>query len=177
MRSRKLLQQAFVFIPIILLLTGCGEVQAEPTATFTAVPLTATLTPVPPTVAPTNEPTPTATPEPFAIQNRAFEAEYESHKEDCDPEVDVEIFLGGNDELFFLLGEKMIIPLRGSIFVLWCYSAEHTWIGEATYAGYTFASDEDNPLRFRVDEDAGYLYVSGEGTVALPDGTLVTLPR
>jgi hypothetical protein len=136
-----------------------------------------TLTPVPPTATPTNEPTPTATPEPFAIQDRALEAEYENHKVDCKNEVDVEIHLAGNGELYFLFGGVMQIPLRGSDFVLWCYSAEHTWIGEATYAGYTLASDEDNPLRFRVDEDAGYLYVSGEGTVTMPDGTRVTLPK
>ena len=167
-------------LSIVLALTACGT-PSTPNPTPTPVPPTSTPTSEP-TPTPTNEPTPTATPlptatpEPFAVQDKAFEAEYENHKIDCENKVDVEIHLAENGELYFLFGGQMMIPLRGSDFVLWCYGAEHTWMGESTYAGYTFASDENNPLRFRVDKDAGYLYVSGEGAVTMPDGTRVTLP-
>jgi hypothetical protein len=60
---------------------------------------------------------------------------------------------------------------------LWCYGAKHTWIGKLTYAGYTFASDENDPLQFVVDKNKGYAYIKGKGAVTLPDGTIVPLPR
>jgi len=49
MSNRRLWQQVFVLTLIVVLLTGCGEALAEPTATPTPVP-------------PTAEPTATATP-------------------------------------------------------------------------------------------------------------------
>ena len=64
MNNRKLLQQTFGFILIVLMLAGCGGAQAEPTPTPvppTATPIPPTPTPVPPT--PTPVP-PTATPIP-----------------------------------------------------------------------------------------------------------------
>jgi len=60
MRSRRQWQQAFVLTLIVLLIAGCGEVLAEPTAT--PVPPTATIPPVAPTAAPTPVP-PTNTPQ------------------------------------------------------------------------------------------------------------------
>jgi hypothetical protein len=168
-----------------LLLTGCARELAEPTSVPTPIPLTSTPTQIPPTSTPTPipptptpiPPTPTAKPIPFAIQGKEFEGEFDSHKIYCTNPVNAEIHLGSNGELYFLVGGQMQIPLRGSGFVLWCYGAEHTWIDKATYAGYTFASDKDNPLLFRVDKNAGYLYISGKGIVTMPDGKKVTLPR
>ncbi len=55
--------------------------------------------------------------------------------------------------------------------------ATHTWVGRATLYGYVFESDKDDPLRFAIDEDKGYYYVSGKGTITMPDGTVVKLPR
>lgn len=95
---------------------------------------------------------------------------------DCKNEVDVEIFIGEDGELYFLLWGEMVIPLRGTDFVLWCYGAKHTWQGEATYAGYTFESSPDDPLQFVVDRDKGYYYKQGTGTVTMPEGEVVTLP-
>ena len=63
MTGRELVRQAFGLTLIVLLLTGCGGVPAEPTAT--PVPPTATSTPVPPTATPTPvplTPTPTSVP-------------------------------------------------------------------------------------------------------------------
>jgi hypothetical protein len=123
------------------------------------LPPTATPTPVPPT--------PTATPKPSAIQDEPFEADY---KDEC--ETDVEIVAVEGDS-FWTSGT---VSVHGGRAVLWCYGAKHTWIGELAYAGYTFASDEDDPLQFTVDEDRGYLYLEGKGSVTLPDGTRVTFP-
>ena len=58
----------------------------------------------------------------------------------------------------------------------WCHDLRHVWIGEATYAGYTFKSSPDDPLQFVVDRDKGYYYEQGTGTVTTPDGEVVTLP-
>jgi hypothetical protein len=123
-------------------------------------------------------PTRTNSPAPFAIQDDAFIAEYENHKINCIDEVDVEVHSTDNGKLFFLVGGEMGIPFRGSDFVMWCYGAEHTWmVDEATYEGYVITSHELNPLLFRVDKEDGYLYVSGEGTVTMPNGNIISLPR
>jgi hypothetical protein len=60
--------------------------------------------------------------------------------------------------------------------LLWCNGATHKWIGKFIYSGYTFDSDKENPLQFRVDKDKGYVYVGGRGTVTTPDGMVVKLP-
>ena len=151
---------------IVLNLTACG-ILSTPNTTPTHVLSTVT---------PTSEPAPTATAKSFAIKGKAFEAENKNHKIDCKKEVDVEVHLEKNGDLYFLFGGEMLIPLRGSDFVLWCYGAEHTWIGEATYAGYTFKSSLDDPLKFVVDRNKGYSYEQGAGTVTTPDGDIVTLP-
>ena len=159
---------------VMMVILACSVFQSAPKS---IPPTDVPPTDVPPTVTPTEVPTPTATPMPFSIKKSAFEAEYDEHKRPCENEVDVEVHKASNGDLYFLFGGVMEIPLRGSSFVLWCYGAVHTWIGEATYEGYTFVSDEDDPLRFIVDKNKGYLYVSGTGSVTLPDGTEVTLPR
>jgi len=58
---------------------------------------------------------------------------------------------------------------------VFCYGAKHTWIGTLTYAGYTFASDANDPLKFIVDENKGYVYVGGKGSVTSPDGSIINL--
>jgi hypothetical protein len=47
MKGRNLMQQTFVLMLVVLLLTGCGGALVGPTATATPVPPTATPTPVP----------------------------------------------------------------------------------------------------------------------------------
>lgn len=63
---------------------------------------------------------------------------------------------------------------HSSGFLPFCTGAKHTWLGTVTYSGYTFTSDATTPLQFEVTAD-GYRYVSGKGTVAQPDGKVVTL--
>jgi len=60
---------------------------------------------------------------------------------------------------------------------IWYNSAIHTWMGVLTYHGYTFDSDQDNPLQFKVVADKGYDFIGGKGTVTRPDGTVVKLYR
>lgn len=174
MNHKRTLQQIIGIIIVMVLILACGALQSAPTQ---VPPTDVPPTEVPPTSTPTEMPTPTPKPQPFSIQDTVFEAEYEEHKTNCKNEVDVEAYKGEDGKLYFLFGGEMVIPLRGSGFVLWCYGAEHTWIGEATYEGYTFASNENNPLRFKVDKNKGYEYISGEGSITMPDGTKVTLPR
>jgi hypothetical protein len=60
--------------------------------------------------------------------------------------------------------------------VYWCRGAKHTWIGRLTYEGYTFDSDDADPLQFMVTEK-GYIYVKGKGMVTMPDGKAVKLDK
>ena len=146
---------------ISLLIVGCGSGQIfvptiTPSPTHTPIPPTSTNTPVPPT----------ATPKIFSIQGVDFEASY---KDVCDTDVKI------NSADGTALGVGGTISMRNGEWVLWCYGAKHTWIGTLTYAGYVFESGEYEPLLFVVTSD-GYKYVSGNGTVTSPDGSVTTLP-
>jgi hypothetical protein len=166
MNSKKLLQWMFVFILIALLLSGCGPGQMFG-PTQTPIPPTSTNTPIPPTATSTSTPVPpTATPKIFSIQGADFEASY---KDDCSTDVQINSVDGTS------FGVGGTLSMRNGQWVLWCYSAKHTWIGTLTYAGYVFESSENEPLQFIVTSD-GYKYVSGNGTVTSPDGSVTTLP-
>jgi hypothetical protein len=197
-RSRKLAQFTFGVTLVVLLLAGCDVLPAQPIATPTPIPPPSTSTPIPPTatsvpptatprpptstptpvpptatpIPPTSTPTPvppTPKPKPFAIQDKAFEADY---KGQCDSDVDIVSVDGDSFNL-----NIRTLSMRGGRMTMWCYGAKHTWIGKLTYAGYTFNSDKDSPLQFMVDEYKGYVYLQGKGAVTLPDGTVVKLPR
>jgi hypothetical protein len=58
----------------------------------------------------------------------------------------------------------------------WCEGAKHTYEGKIIYNGYTFDSDVSSPLQFRVDK-TGYVYVAGKGSITIPDGTIISLPK
>jgi len=105
---------------------------------------------------------------PYAIQDTVFQ----DYEQDCD--TDVSITSVDGDSLGITVNTT-ITMLNGG-WALFCYGAKHTWIGTLTYGGYTFASDESDPLQFMVDQYRGYVYVQGKGVVTLPDGTQVTLP-
>lgn len=53
----------------------------------------------------------------------------------------------------------------------------NTWIGKNEIFGYTFDSDKDDPLKFRVDREKGYVYVKGKGIVTTPDGVTTKFPK
>ena len=102
--------------------------------------------------------------EPFVIKDKKFQ--YYDYRGSCDTDTTI---VRVKDNIFEARGGSGISIRKGRL-VLWCYGAKHTWIGKLTYAGYTFDSDKDDPLQFMVDEDKGYVYVKGKGTVTMPDG-------
>ncbi len=73
-------------------------------------------------------------------------------------------------------GDISVTMLKDGFPNIWCHGLTHMWVGEATYAGYTFKSSQDDPLYFVVDRQKGYYYIKGSGTVTEPDGKVVTLP-
>lgn len=136
---------------------------STPQSGATAVPATATPTLVPPTVTPT--------PEPLVLKGKAFEADTE---ETCSTDVAITEVVGEGLRIEVLSGS---LSIREGGLTIWCYGAKHTWIGTLTYGGHTFVSDEENPLQFTLDEDRGYVYLAGEGSIELPDGSVVDLPQ
>jgi len=130
-----------------------------------------TRTPLPtstPLATPTQTPLPpTPTPKFFALTDQAFEASY---KDTCETDIQITEVDGTS------LTVSGDISMRNSTWVIWCYGAKHTWIGTLTYAGFTFASDASDPLQFIIDQNRGYVYLAGKGSVTSPDGAVVSLP-
>lgn len=102
----------------------------------------------------------------FIIKDDAFQATYQ---ENC--KVDVQIQASGNS--FRVSGQG---EFHNGEMVWLCYGAKHTWIGLVTYSGFSFSSDSNAPLQFKLDKK-GYVYLSGTGTITFPDGTVVNLPE
>jgi hypothetical protein len=152
-----------------LFATRTARPTSTPLPTNTPIPtltLTRTVTPL---ASPTNTLLPaTATSRAFVITDQAFSASY---KGDCNSDVQI---TGVEGTTFSISGS--IISMRNGQMVIWCYGAKHTWIGTLTYAGYTFASDTGNPLQFIIDQNRGYVYLGGKGSVTSPDGAVVHLP-
>jgi hypothetical protein len=78
-----------------------------------------------------------------------------------------------NDKMFTTSGT---LSMRNNEFVLWCPGARHTWLGSLSYEGYTFASDDADPLIFTIDNLGNYTYVSGKGQV-MHGNEVVNLPQ
>jgi hypothetical protein len=154
-------------IPVIVAILACQTINIQltdppPTPTETATATAAfTVTP-----SRTPLPTATATPKSFIITDSAFVPSYKEH---CTSDVSITAV---NGQKFTIKGT---IAFTQAGLTWWCYDARHTWIGTLTYAGFTFASDADDPLQFTITPK-GYLYVKGKGTVTMPDGSVVTLP-
>jgi hypothetical protein len=176
MKKNAFFKAGILLLSLALLpgMVGCGAISSL-MATPTPTPMP-TNTPTPTsTSTPTQTPTPLPTPTPksFAIQSKAFD-----EGETCfDQDAEMEIYNFGYGAPYSkeisVLGNLTII--NGKI-VLFCYGAKHTWKGNITYAGYTFASDPNDPLQFQVTRDKGYVYIKGKGTVTMRDGTVVELP-
>lgn len=120
---------------------------------------------------PTNTLAPTAIPtsEPLILIDDLFAA---SIKDDCSTDVPIQGYENG----VFSVGGGQVAFMNGQLAV-WCYGAKHQWIGTIDYEGYIFASDENDPLQFEIDKDAGYKFVAGVGTLTYPDGTQISLYR
>jgi len=152
-----------------LICAGCGPgIEVGPTETPAATPTPSpTDKPIPTsTTESTSTFTPTATPKSFAIQD----ADFQDFEEDCKTNVNITSVSGDS---FGLTGSP--ISMINGEWALFCYGAKHTWIGTLTYAGYTFTSDENNPLQFMVTEGQGYIYVKGDGSVTTPEGETIVL--
>jgi hypothetical protein len=152
-----------------------------PAATYTPLPTyTAPPPPTPtPTPTETSTPAPTATPTavptatpkpPFVIRHEVFQARPQDKCSRLD--IIINDIQGGRIAFTFKDGSEIptMVPLMR------CFGGKYTWEGTLTYQGFTFASDENNPLQFQIGE-AGYLYLKGVGTVTYPDGTTVSLPQ
>jgi hypothetical protein len=113
----------------------------------------------------------TATPEPLVLQGEAFEADTE---ETCSTDVAITEVVGEGLRIEVLSGS---LSIREGGLTIWCYGAKHTWMGTLSYGDHTFVSDEEDPLQFTLDKDRGYVYLAGEGSVELPDGSVVDLPQ
>jgi hypothetical protein len=167
-RNKASLTVAAVICMLLILSCGIGpKLIATPTPTSTATP------PPVPTDTPTASAMPTATLEPtptpqsYAIQD----AKFEDYKKTCNTDVNINSVNG--DSLGITVNTTLTMINGG--WAIFCWGAKHTWIGTLTYAGYTFASDAKDPLQFQVDENKGYVYVHGSGTVTQPDKTVVAL--
>lgn len=168
-----------------MLLGACSSAATPPVVSFTPEP---TSTPMPaPTTTPrwtpqpqgnpnapkvTQPPRQTSTPTPFAISDPSFAATSET---DCS-DVSIAVTAVDGDSLSVtVLGGSIALGAGG--LTIWCPGATHTWKGNLTFKGYKFASDTRDPLRFMVDKDLGYVYVSGKGSVTFPNGKVVHLPN
>ncbi len=167
-----------IFVVFILLLSffmmscGVGQLfEPSPTPMPTSTPRP-TQTPKP---ANTATPQPTATLEEIPLGNgTAYIIPAGTFDLDTQDSCSTDVNLMDYDGKSF--GTSGTISMRGGNFVLWCPGAKHTWIGSLTYEGYTFASDENDPLTFTLDIQGAYQYVSGTGQVIHGSET-ITLPQ
>jgi len=60
---------------------------------------------------------------------------------------------------------------------MWAHGVTHVWVGRCSVGDYVFDGSRWSPLTFRIDKDKGYAYIKGRGTVTLPDGKSISLPR
>jgi len=74
-------------------------------------------------------------------------------------------------------GADGTLQISNGRIILFGIGATHTLIGKITMFDHVFESDKDDPLRFRVDGSQGYLYLSGKGSVKMPNGDIVRLPK
>jgi hypothetical protein len=181
-RRNKVFFGLFIVAVAALLILGCAMPVALSKATEVPPTSTASNTPQPSdtaTLVDTNTPEPTLTdtpvpptaiPEAYVIDDTIFAA---TVKADCATDVGFDSVEGDSFGVKVLNGSLSIINGEWAV---WCYGAKHTWFGTLTFKGYTFTSDEKAPLQFQIDPNLGYVYLTGSGTVKLPDGTIVSLP-
>jgi hypothetical protein len=95
---------------------------------------------------------------PFVIRDASFSAQ-----ELCDTGWSIKIEQAGEDSI----RTDPPLPVKELLF---CNGSVHEFVRVVDLNGYTFYSDDKEPLRFQVDRENGYRYLSGMGHVVDPDG-------
>lgn len=68
--------------------------------------------------------------------------------------------------------------IRDGRTVFWVDGFEHIYkVGKCNIFDHTFESSQDDPLHFMVDKERGYVHIAGKGTLTMPDGKIVKLPK
>ena len=81
-----------------------------------------------------------------------------------------------NDVLMRRVPKGETIKIHDGKAIYFGYGATHKWIRKCLKSGYTFESDEDDTLVFKVIKDKGYVHIKGKGKITKPDGTIIKLP-
>ena len=171
-RSTQLIPLIIIAVCILLLTVACqlgNAVQdiANQDAieeTGTPIPtLAETATAVPPTVPP-----PSPTPRSIDLSGNSFDA---GKDKKCNTNVNIKDIEDGS----LVVAEGGIIHITtvdGELQMqIFCYGAQHTWLGTLTYKDHIINSNPDDPLRFEVSQTGDYKYLGGKGSVTFPDGS------
>jgi len=107
----------------------------------------------------------------FTIEDENFHA-----TDVCDAEGTYEIFMEIGGIRAKAQVDIQVHMLLDGIPSLWCHGLIHQFVGTVNIFGYTFESDENEPMQFKVDRKKGYYYVAGRGTITDPEGRVTVLP-
>jgi hypothetical protein len=107
----------------------------------------------------------------FTIKNEKFQA-----TDICDGTGTIEISTQNGKVQAKAQGRIQTHMIKNGGFSMWCHGLTHQYTGTVKVFGYTFQSDPNDPLKFQVDRDKGYHYISGKGVVTDSDGKVTTLP-
>lgn len=75
-----------------------------------------------------------------------------------------------------VLVKQGLLPIRNGQPVVFCNGAKHILKNKIRMKNYIFESDTKDPLQFLVDKEKGYIYLSGKGTITMPEGKVMKLP-
>jgi hypothetical protein len=107
----------------------------------------------------------------FTINNEKFQA-----TDICDGTGTLEIYMENGEVHAKAQGDIKTHMIKNGFPSAWCHGLTHQYTGTVKRSGYTFESDPNDPLKFQVDRDKGYHYISGKGVVTDPDGKVTTFP-
>jgi hypothetical protein len=108
----------------------------------------------------------------FTIKSDKFKA-----SDICDGTGTYVIYMNNNDVCVKTPGKILAFMRKSGFPSSWCHGFVHQFEGVVKRSGYTFESDANDPLKFMVDRNKGYYYISGNGIVTDPDGKVTTLPK
>ena len=107
----------------------------------------------------------------FAIKDVNFQA-----SDACDGTGTLEVFMENDSVQAKALDDIQTKLIKSGFPSMWCHGLVHQYRGTVEVSGYTFESDANDPLQFKVDRTKGFYYLSGKGTVTDPNGKVTTLP-